>query len=400
MHFTAKRNYAAAIVRSAVAADGILPQGQDQIRLTGSGLTMGGRTVVTLAELDGIFASVTLARESATGRSDALGRFDETAVPWDVTKPWVDQRVAELAKELGTVPASKAEKFQVVIAHDVDRTTTWEPTCLANAVLHSTGLRAGAWLPLRDALSSRAISQTIGRLLDFERQQGVGAHYFMMSGPYGLGRYATRTDVRWASARTVGRLVQEAGMSVGLHGSFAAKDLNRYGEEKDRLEQTLGCAVTAHRNHYLRFDPEKLYAQLEAAGIRFDLSVGFVNRTGFRNGCARGHPAFDLSNDRPSRVVSLPQLYMDTVMQHRSPQQILGELRDALIHVRKVQGCVCLVFHPETFLIDKRAWPLFKEILQLCQELGADLAGKLPRAAALAGIKARLASSPENFVRL
>jgi len=48
------------------------------------------------------------------------------------------------------------------------------------------------------------------------------------------------------------------------------------------------------------------------------------------------------------------------------------------MHVKAVQGCVCLVFHPETFLIDSRAWPLFQNIVQMCRDIGADLSGKLP----------------------
>ncbi len=83
-------------------------------------------------------------------------------------------------------------------------------------------------------------------------------------------------------------------MTVGLHGSYYAREQDSYRAEKERLEQVLGTAVTTHRNHYLRFDPMRMWSQLEAAGIRHDFSVGFNYRLGFRAGCARAYRGFDL----------------------------------------------------------------------------------------------------------
>jgi len=332
-------------------------------------------------ELLEVFASVSLQRELTTKRTDYLGRFDEAAITWDVARPWVDLRAQEIGPPLvdrGSTNPECGSRFSVLITHDIDRTTTLEPLSVLNSLANALRLRAGNWWPLTTALSPRALIRTIERLLDFEVSQQIGALYFMMAGPYRFGRYSPRTDVRWRSARAVARLVQEARMTIGLHGSFSAKDGNSYREEKDRLQQTLACAVTTHRNHYLRFDPTRLYSQLERAGIQFDLSVGFINRIGFRAGCARCHRAFDLQNGRPSNVFSVPQLFMDTILQNRTPEQILLELHGALSHVRAVQGCVCLVFHPETFLIDSRAWPLFQNIVHMCRDLGADLSGRLP----------------------
>jgi hypothetical protein len=329
-----------------------------------------------------VFASVSLQRELATQRMDCLGRFDEAAIAWTVSRPWVDLRAREVTPP-GTrqrlAEMNSNSPFSVLITHDIDRTTALEPFSVLNSLRSALRLRSGNWWPLATALSPRALIGNIQRLLEFERSQRIGAHFFMLSGPYGLGRYSSRTDIRWPSAREVARLIQQAEMPIGLHGSFAARDCGSYKEEKDRLEQTLSRAVTTHRNHYLRFDPVTLYSQLEEAGIRFDLSVGFITRIGLRSGCARSHRAFNLQQCRPSNVFSVPQLFMDTVLQYRSPQQILLELREALTHVRAVHGCVCLVFHPETFLIDCRAWPLFEEIIQMCRDLGADLSGRLVR---------------------
>jgi hypothetical protein len=351
---------------------------------------------ITASELGSVFDSLCLQREQVLGKRDRLDRLDENTLTWDVTRPWVDLRARELSGDQGRQSPTglrRSARFSVVVAHDVDRTSAREPTALLNAILKLTGIRTASCLGLAQAWSPRALVRNVERLLDFEREQGIGAHYFMLAGPYRFGRYSTRTDIRWSSAREIARLTRAAGMRLGLHGSFHARDRNSYREEKDRLEQAIGGAITTHRNHYLRFDPVKLYAQLEEAGIRFDFSVGFVTRIGFRNGCGHCHRAFDLQNQRPASVYSVPQLFMDTVLQHRDPPEVLSELRAALLEVQKVRGCVCLVFHPETFLMDGRAWPFFEQTIRMCQAMGADLSGRLPEVSGPAASGARLAAS-------
>ena len=171
----------------------------------------------------------------------------------------------------------------------------------------------------------------------------------------------------------------QSGATQQFQRDASAEESARMKAEKDKLEQVVGRRVNTHRNHYLRFDPNTLYSQLEAAEIEFDLSLGFTSRIGFRAGCALAHRTFDFGKNRPSRVFSIPQVFMDTVLDYLSPEAILKVLQSVLADVKTVQGCVFLVFHPETFLIDPRAWPLFQDILRICQKLGADLSGRLPR---------------------
>ena len=81
----------------------------------------------------------------------------------------------------------------------------------------------------------------------------------------------------------------------GTPRQLSCPDRNGYASEKQRIEEQLGAAVTCHRNHYLRFDPRDMWGQLEAAGIRYDFSVGFNYRMGFRGGCGRAYRTFDLA---------------------------------------------------------------------------------------------------------
>jgi hypothetical protein len=379
---TASASRAQSLVAQMLAGTGVeplAPGGSPEPPLVASAEM--GESRLDDGELKEILASLTLQRELDTGRKDFLGRFDEAAIAWDTSRPWVDLRTQGVIWNRteaisGKTPSGR--RFAILIAHDVDRTTAMEPFSLINSLARSCGLRRSSWWPLRTSLSRMSLVRNLERILELEKARGIGAHYFMLAGPFGFGRYSSRTDARWFSARETARLIQAAGMSIGLHGSFAARDVSGYKIEKDSLEQNLGCAVTCHRNHYLRFDPISLYSQLEEAGIRYDWSVGFVTRIGFRAGTAQCYQAFDLGQGRISAVRSVPQLFMDTVLQSHEPAEVLTQLRSALAMVRDTRGCVCFVFHPETFLLDPRAWPLFEDILQMCEEMGGDLSGELP----------------------
>jgi hypothetical protein len=350
-----------------------------------TGLLLDEDILVSTSELEAVFATATLQREADTGRRDKSNVFDENALAWDVATPWIDIRASQLAEQLTgsrCATAAPREPFRVIITHDLDHTTFREPASLMNAFLHTLGLRRD-WVGLGTALGTKIYPSLCERMLEIERDHGIGAYYFMLSGPYGWRRHSSRYDIRWASSRTVLQLITQAGMTVGLHGSYYAREHDTYRIEKERLEQVLGTAVTTHRNHYLRFDPIRVWSQLEAAGIRHDFSVGFNYTLGFRAGCARAYRGFDLHRGTPGSVTAVPLLFMDGILFDGDRRDILRRLRLALTEAQRYGGCVSLLFHPGLFAMDVRLWDVLQAILAMCHELGADLSGRLPTAPAV-----------------
>lgn len=333
---------------------------------------------VSCTELDSIFASASLDREGKTKRKDPVGRFDEAAIQWEISRPWIDVRAQEMAVSLGARLRNSGPNCRVFITHDVDRTTGCEPTSLFRAGLRAAGFKHSASLTLADAFSPTALVRNVERLLDFELARGIQAVYFLLSGPYSLSRYGSRTDIRWKVSREIAKLVHQAGMTIGLHGSFYATDCNSYLQEKDRIEQALGWPITCHRNHYLRFDSQRLPRQLEEAGIDFDFSVGFRSAIGFRSGCAHVYRAFDPLRNRTSRLRLVPLVFMDTILYRLNETLGLQHLRGALIETSRVRGVISLLFHTDTILEHPRGWSWFESLVDMCEEIGADLSGSLP----------------------
>ena len=376
----ASLEYAARVLLNSMGSN--LPIERDETpREQAACLVLPGDLVVPEELLEKIYASVTLQRELATGRMDRMGRFDERAIAWEISRPWIDLAAEDIAGRAaggGTALGGRERRFRVIVTHDVDRTTGFEPTSILRSLLQVLRLRKDPWLPLGLSLSPGALEDNIHRLLEFESAHGIGAYYFMMSGPYGLRLHSSRSDVRWSVSRRIAEAIRQAGMTIGLHGSYYARERNSYPDERARLEQVVRAPVTCHRNHYLRFDTTEVWSQLEAAGIQYDFSVGYASRMGFRAGTARPYPTFALAHRRPSGVIAVPLLYMDAAHEDSNHAETFAQLRVALEQVKAVQGCVSVLFHPELFLVDKGLWPRFQEMIAVCRDLGADLSGRLP----------------------
>jgi hypothetical protein len=101
---------------------------------------------------------------------------------------------------------------------------------------------------------------------------------------------------------------------VGLHGSYsAADDPARIVREKKRLEALSG-PVCGQRYHFLRVDPHRNLAPLEAAGFAYDSSLGFGDALGFRAGIAHPFRPWDFERDAPHDLVEVPLAAMDVTL--------------------------------------------------------------------------------------
>jgi hypothetical protein len=344
------------------------------------GLFLPGGVSVEMGVLQASFQRATLGLEADTGARDRHGRFDESAIAWDVRRPVVDDAAAALAARLaeaGVAVPARVPSLRVVLTHDVDWVTPREPVSMAKSLVQATR-RPGRWLSLAQAVSGDAFLRAVDRLLELEQEVNARSWFFMLAGPYRPSRWGSRYDCRWGTARRLARAVQAAGCQVGLHGSYEASEAHSYRREVNRLAEVLGERVRLHRSHYLRFDRNGLWSDLEEAGIEVDSSVGLVSGMGFRAGLATPYRPFLPSAARAARVLELPLVYMDGAEDLNDADRRMTELGETLATVRSAGGWVALLLHPESIAVDLRWVDFYRRVLALCRELGADLSGAVP----------------------
>lgn len=148
------------------------------------------------------------------------------------------------------------------------------------------------------------------------------------------------------------RAIPDAGFDLCLHGSYrSTENPTWYIQEAALLGERLARPLGS-RQHFLSFDYETLFEAQEQAGIQYDMSVGFPDRTGPRAGFSFPYFPYCLNEDRPFDVLEIGLSLMDVTL-----RSYMGLKRTAawrvvegtLADLRRKSGCVSVVWHPIVF---------------------------------------------------
>ena len=148
------------------------------------------------------------------------------------------------------------------------------------------------------------------------------------------------------------RAISDAGFDLCLHGSYRSTDNPRwYIEEAELLGQRLARPLGS-RQHFLSFDYDNLFAAEEAAGIRYDMSMGYPDHPGPRAGFSYPYFPYNLQEDRPYRVLQISLFLMDVTLRsymrlRPAPARIVIDA--CLADLKAKRGCASAVWHPIVF---------------------------------------------------
>ena len=300
--------------------------------------------------------------EERNGARDEHDRFRATSSSLDPRDPPLER----LRRKLGVdAPRWGGARFAVALTHDVDTPWKWTRLGLKGAaarakadLLHGrvgSGLRelrglAGA--PLHKASGTDPF-WSFDRILADERRLGASSTFFLMAdhaheldGPAGE---------RYEELRP--RLVEtllDGGAEVGLHGSYsAAADPVRIANEKKRLE-VLSGPIDGQRYHFLRVNPHRNLAPLEAAGFAYDSSLGFGDAVGFRAGIAHPFRPWNFERDAPHDLIEVPLAAMDVTLSaerylNLSVEQAGARLSALLDWAEERGGGFAILWHSEQY---------------------------------------------------
>lgn len=150
--------------------------------------------------------------------------------------------------------------------------------------------------------------------------------------------------------------------TIGLHASReAAYNLDILQDEVNAFKN-YGIQVKGIRFHYLAFNYQKTFRNLEYLGITFDSTLGFWENIGFRAGISFPFYPYNLEENRPFRVLEIPLIVMDMTMfskksMNLSPNKAKKRLRKLIDKTQKSNGHISLLFHNTMFEpIDYPGW--------------------------------------------
>lgn len=151
------------------------------------------------------------------------------------------------------------------------------------------------------------------------------------------------------------KLIQEVSewSELGIHPSYHSwVSADIIEQNKNRLEEIVGSAITHSRQHFLRLRLPDTYQALLAAGIRHDYSMGFAAAPGYRAGTAVPFRWYDLEREEVTELWIHPFAVMDVTLkqyQGLTAQEATNELDRLQSYCQKEEQPFCTLWHNSSF---------------------------------------------------
>ena len=275
-------------------------------------------------------------------------------------------------------PWPERHRWAALMTHDLDVVDWWGLFPLLRMV--ELGMK-GSWHLFGRV--GRAAQRSIGRdpvsrgvhsILQLEAHHGIRPTWFVICADPNLRSVLAGDatyDPQGPALRRVLDALTHAGHEIGLHGSFATGDSPaRMADQRRRLSRLADAPVTGVRQHFLKMRPGQTQRHMVAAGLDYDATWGFADRSGFRLGVADVVSCWDAASERTLPLDIVPLIWMDRSLSKyagiEEPGRWIEDARDLMRACKEVEGVWSGLWHPNTTeaLGFPGAEPAFVSLLQ------------------------------------
>ncbi len=260
----------------------------------------------------------------------------------------------------------------LALTHDVDYTSSLnfkiiKRNVFGHAVLNKEGLSSGErarklLYPVLALIGYDPPRKGMYFLRDAEMEFGLNSTFFVKTGE--TSREDVNYNYRSSRMRQFLASLGDSGFEIGIHPSMKTYiDAEQFVTEKNRLQEILQREIKSVRQHYLKFTASRTVGIWEGAGIRFDSTLGFSRKPGFRNSVGFPYPLYDFKQDRISKVTELPLILMDgTIAENRrlTTGQAFEKMKELIHETKKANGAASILFHNS--IADPIDFPGYKKI--------------------------------------
>lgn len=337
-----------------------------------------------------------LTRQEEVGRTDLdrHGRFPATAshaYKHDyLERPIVDEWLHVLGQVIArTWPGIMLtqHRFSIKVSHDVDSPSLyafkpWKTIArmMAGHALKRRDLHAfftAPWIKLasKDKLHSADPYNTFDWLMDVSEAYNLTSAFYFICGR--TSAMDADYDPEHPIIRTLMRRIHERGHEIGLHPSYGSyKKPELIAQETRRLravlaEENIQQSAIGGRMHYLRWEQPTTLQAWNDAGMTYDTTLSYADRTGFRCGTCFEYPAFNTNTQQSLQIRIRPLIAMEcTVIDDvylglgvtQAAENKFLELKEKC---RKLSGCFTLLWHNSYFYGGSELKQMYKRIIEI-----------------------------------
>lgn len=202
------------------------------------------------------------------------------------------------------------------------------------------------------------------QLFSLKERVSAPSTFFLMGGgrtPYDCDYSLGDTHVRDLISR-----IRMAGDEIGLHPSYDSfRSEHVIRAECSAVAEAAGLEIRGSRQHYLRFVVPETWRALAGCGLRYDSSITFADRAGFRCGWSGCFHPFDIDRRVELPLVEIPLVVMDmtlAVYEKVPAEQSIERLAKLLEASATRGGAFVLLWH--NVLRDARVYPGYWDSLE------------------------------------
>lgn len=241
--------------------------------------------------------------------------------------------------------------FAVSLTHDIDK-------CRSGWLEGSfSELKKGHFFSIPKLVLKRFLSKddwfNFEKIVNLENPSGAKSSFYFLPQKGKTGKWENADyDVRSKSIQKTITFLKKNGNDVGVHGSFGA---HTHPEIlKNNMKRIHAGPIIGNRFHFLMFDAEKTVDVLEKCDIKYDTTLCFAEKTGFRRGTCYPFYLYNFKKNEISSVLEIPLVVMDGSLSNKKymgvkKEETLPKIHQLIDEVKKFGGVFTLLWHNNYF---------------------------------------------------
>jgi len=263
-----------------------------------------------------------------------------------------------MLKKLGIKQERKKREFEFILTHDVD--VTYKYTSLLSGTREIVGdiiKRKNLVLALNNFLNKilahlklkKDPFDTYDYLMDISEKVGLKSYFFLHSSS------SAKQDINNDKyLKKVGYKIKKRGHYLGYHPSFDAyNNFELFIKDKEKIENMIEQKLDIGRAHFLRFEIPTTWQIWEDAKMKWDSSLSYADKEGFRCGVCYEYSVFNIITRKKLNLKEKPLIVMEgsftTYQPNITPQEMKYKIKYLINKVKKYNGEFVFLWHNSSF---------------------------------------------------
>jgi hypothetical protein len=207
---------------------------------------------------------------------------------------------------------------------------------------------------------------TYDYLMNISERLGTKSHFFLHSSNDSTKDINNKKDLT-----KIVNSIKKRGHILGYHPSYNAyNDFKLFKEDKEKLEKIAKEKLEIGRAHFLRFEIPTTWQIWEDAQMKWDSSLSYADKEGFRCGVCYEYSVFNILTRTKLNLKEKPLIVMEGSFQKYQPDITSEDMESNIISlinlVKKYNGEFVFLWHNSSFNTTqwKKYQNIYKKVLK------------------------------------